>query len=563
MLRTLRAFAWMRWRVLLNSLERTSARDTLERMSLAVDQLGPIVAAVLLVPTLLAMSGLSAYAGYAIATGAGHPLAFEILRYLALGASILAVIGPVFMPVMERANPVRLLLLPIPRSTLYVAQTAGTLADPWILLILPVVVFLPAGLAAGGAFSAAALTLAGGILFVTALAGLSMLTSCVIQLVVRDRQRGELITLVFILAAPVAGMLFNVTSQHGARPHRAAGRPHQERPAQPPGATDVLARRIFTMAPSERYAAATRAGAQGRNTEAASALAALAAAGLIFHGIALMTFERLLASPATTSRRRTARSRSFAAARIPFLSPGTSAVALAQLRLALRTPRGRSSLLSPLVVCGALGAVFLRSGGIDLGPIPSSGIGFATFGGFVSLLAVLPLAMNQFAIDGAGLTLELLSPLSDRELLAGKAWANAAIAAMPAAICILGASILFPGGPFSLWISVPLALVAIYLLVAPIAALASVLFPRAVDLNSIGNRSNAHGLASLIGMGAFVASGLPPLALCLLAASWLERPELAPLLLIAWCAVAFLVSWALFQPVLTLFSKRRENLGMV
>ena len=44
MLRTLRAFAWMRWRVLVNSLERTGARDRLERFSLAVDQLGPIIA---------------------------------------------------------------------------------------------------------------------------------------------------------------------------------------------------------------------------------------------------------------------------------------------------------------------------------------------------------------------------------------------------------------------------------------------------------------------------------------------------------------------------------------
>ena len=44
MLRILRAFAWMRWRVLLNSLERTGARDTLERFSLAIEQLGPIVA---------------------------------------------------------------------------------------------------------------------------------------------------------------------------------------------------------------------------------------------------------------------------------------------------------------------------------------------------------------------------------------------------------------------------------------------------------------------------------------------------------------------------------------
>jgi hypothetical protein len=564
MLRILRAFPWMRWSVLLNSLERTSARDTLERFSLAVDQLGPIIAAALLVPSVLGISALSAYAGFAIATGAGYPITFEVLRYLALGASALAVIGPVLMPVMEQANPVRLLLLPIPRSTLYIAQTSGTLADPWILLMIPVMVFLPAGLAAGGALTAAALALIASVLFLAVLTGLSMLTACVVQLVVRDRRRGELVALVFILVAPLAGMLFNVTSQHGARPRDRTTTAAPEHAAREPRTADVIARRVFTLLPSERYAAATRAGSQDRTAEAAWPLVALAATGLLLHGAALLTFERLLAAPASTSRRRTARGSAIGpAARIPFLSPGASAVALAQIRLALRTPRGRSSLLSPLIVFGALGFVFARSGGIDLGPIPGSGIGFATFGGFVSLLAILPLAMNQFAIDGAGLTLELLSPVPDRDLLAGKAAANGALAAIPAALCILGASLLFPGSPFSLWISVPLALLSVYLLVAPVAAVASTLFPKAVDLNSIGNRSNAHGVAALIGMGASVVSGLPPLALGLLATVWLERPQLAPLLLLAWCAVALALSRALFGPVVTLFSKRRENLGMV
>ena len=39
--RIFRAFLWMRWRVLVNSLERTGSRDTLERFSIAADKLGP------------------------------------------------------------------------------------------------------------------------------------------------------------------------------------------------------------------------------------------------------------------------------------------------------------------------------------------------------------------------------------------------------------------------------------------------------------------------------------------------------------------------------------------
>src|SRR5215212_448435 len=119
----------MRWRVFLNSLERTSARDTLERLSLAVDQLGPIIAGLLLVPSLIGMSLLSGYAGYALATTPSGALTFQILRFLAAAATGLSIIGPILLPGRDRTNPVRLLLLPIPRATLYLAQAASALAE--------------------------------------------------------------------------------------------------------------------------------------------------------------------------------------------------------------------------------------------------------------------------------------------------------------------------------------------------------------------------------------------------------------------------------------------------
>ena len=62
MLRILRAFAWLRWRVLVNSLERTGARDTVERFSLAIEQLGPLIALALLIPSALGLAALSAFA---------------------------------------------------------------------------------------------------------------------------------------------------------------------------------------------------------------------------------------------------------------------------------------------------------------------------------------------------------------------------------------------------------------------------------------------------------------------------------------------------------------------
>ena len=70
-----------------------------------------------------------------------------------------------------------------------------------------------------------------------------------------------------------------------------------------------------------------------------------------------------------------------------------------------------------------------RSGGLSFPGLPiDSGLSLATFGCFVCLFSILPLAMNQFAIDKAGFTRYMLSPLSIRELLQGKAVGNALIA---------------------------------------------------------------------------------------------------------------------------------------
>jgi hypothetical protein len=68
-LRTLRAFVWLRWRMLVNSLEKTGARDRVERFSLAVEKLGPIMAAVLMVPSSLVLAALATGGGYALARG--------------------------------------------------------------------------------------------------------------------------------------------------------------------------------------------------------------------------------------------------------------------------------------------------------------------------------------------------------------------------------------------------------------------------------------------------------------------------------------------------------------
>jgi hypothetical protein len=48
-----------------------------------------------------------------------------------------------------------------------------------------------------------------------------------------------------------------------------------------------------------------------------------------------------------------------------------------------------------------------------------------------------------------------------------------------------------------------------------------------------------------------------------MASSWLQRPSLAPVLLLVWCAVSYGISLLLFIPARRIFAKRRENLAML
>jgi hypothetical protein len=247
---------------------------------------------------------------------------------------------------------------------------------------------------------------------------------------------------------------------------------------------------------------------------------------------------------------------------VPGLSPGASAVAFTQLRLALRTPRGRASLAMPMLIPVLLGVVFSRRGILAVPGVEGErGLAVAAIGVSASILALLPIAMNQFAVDGAGFTRQMLSPLSIRELLDGKAAGNAMIAAIPASICLIVAGVFFGGTHPLLWLGLVVGAAATYLLVAPAAATWSAIFPKTVDMNTISNRSNAHQAAGLLGLLSFLAAAAPPVLLALAALTLLHRPELVPLFLLAWAVIAYGLSRALFVPVRKLVARRSETLA--
>ncbi len=186
------------------------------------------------------------------------------------------------------------------------------------------------------------------------------------------------------------------------------------------------------------------------------------------------------------------------------------------------------------------------------------------FASFICLMSILPIAFNQFAIDKAGLTRALLTPLTDRDYLAGKAVGNAMIVFLPAIVCMAASFALLPGSrTIASWLAIPVALLSVYLLTAPIAAVLSAMFPRVVDLNSIGRGSNAHGLAGLLGFVTFLAAGVPTVAVAAGATRWFGRPLLTLGLMIAWCGITFLIGRGLFAIARRVFATRRENLAML
>jgi hypothetical protein len=396
---------------------------------------------------------------------------------------------------------------------------------------------------------------------VLVIVGLTSLATSLLHLVVRDRRRGELLALLFIIVIPAVSMVPGL--MNGLR-HAQHGKPQPSIESKIPAWMKSAAARSFSIYPPELYARATREGASGEIGVAATCLAGLAAATVFINALGMLAFVKVLDSPGSTGARRTVRTRAAWARKLPGLSRGASAVALAQLRLALRTPRGRSIVLSPMMITGVCLFVFRGRVGSEIGPFSfQGGIPIAAMASFVGLLAVLPIAMNQFAVDNAGLTLALLSPLSDREYLTGKAVGNGLIVLVPVAASLVLSLLVMPGGSPALWLSIPIAMIATYFLVAPVAAVLSALFPRLVDLNSIGRGSNAHGLAAFLGMVSFVAAAAPAILIVFAASALLHRPSLAPALLAGWCAISYAISQLLFIPVRRIFNRRRENLAML
>ena len=94
MVRILRAFAWLRWRMLINSLEKTGARDRLERFSIAMERLGPIMAGVIMIPSTIVLAALAGAGGFSLGRGDQSSLLFAAIRYVLFFGPIASIKSP-------------------------------------------------------------------------------------------------------------------------------------------------------------------------------------------------------------------------------------------------------------------------------------------------------------------------------------------------------------------------------------------------------------------------------------------------------------------------------------
>lgn len=556
----------------MRALTRGRSRDLLERFSIAAESLAPIALFLMVVPAAAGLGVAGFLAGFWIDRPAGAML-LTAVQYAILAIGVFAAFAPLVFPASTQgAGQMRLLLLlPIPRGLLYATQTVGALADPWIAILVPLLVGVPLGVALSGHALASLVMVAAGALLLLAVLGLAMLSASLLQLLLRNRRRGELAMVIAMLIIPAVSMLpsFFLTE---AQERKAGTRAERQADPERSGRNERRDARRFERAvgtvvgalPPGYYVRTASSAATARAGAAAGWVAALGATVAGLHLAGWRVYRRLIETPSTSGGRRARERARQSARRLPGLSAAAAAVAFAFVRLVFRTPRGRTVVFGVVIMMPLLAAMMIRAGGFPMGfATVQPGFGLAIFGVAITLLSLGPMSLNQFAVDRAGLTLQFLAPISDRELLVGKAVGGALAIAGPL-VFVLGLSIaLSPAASPWLWAALALGTIAVYAILAPANAALSALFPRTVNLASIGRDSNAHQGANLLGLIALVASAAPPAAAAAAGLLLFRSEAIAAALVGLWMLAALAIASLALRLVERLLAARRENLALV
>ncbi|HEX6199713.1 MAG TPA: hypothetical protein VF150_05565 [Thermoanaerobaculia bacterium] len=587
------AFAWLRWRILLNGLRRRR-RGRWQRLGAWADLVGKIVLWGMAGSGALGLGVAALFVPWALQPERSTEAQAAVLLVLRGGLAVFTLtilVIPAFQGFSGGSFArTRLLLLPVRHRLLHALETAAHLADPWLLMAVPAL--LAAGVAAVVVAGAGGLVvLAAGVVFALLLAVLSSIAGFGIELLLRNRRRAEtaavVLMVVWITAVMVPGLLDSRReAQRRADLGTEEGAGEVAGEAEPPAATreagegeaadegeeDRPALAVLStfpaalqVVPSEAYARAVFLAVRGRPAAALVPLALLALLAVALHALSHAVWRRLQAEPAVAGGRRGTGALP-RPPRVPGLSPAAAAVAWAQLRGLLRTLVGRLGLfLVPVVTLFLTFTLRARlPGGFGgeeglRGAIPGAGALLVVGATVFALLSVQTFTVNQFAVDGAGFSLARLAPVERRDLVLGKAVAGGLLAG---AFALLGTGVVLPLEPDALpfWPAALLAGASAYLLLAPFYAWVSMVLPKAVDLGRLGKASQPNQVAGLLGVLAIPFAFLPAIVLGGTVFATTRSAAAVTLALALWVAATAVAARLLLRVAADALAAREESI---
>ena len=568
MIRFFRAIAWLRWRILVNSVKGSHRRDLGEQLSRIAAVITPLIIGLMVLPACLSLAVGAFIGGWHMArTGASSQVTIVVARVLLAVVTLAVMLAPMVRSMHgAQVNLVRLRLMPIPTRALHLSELVGGLMDPWLLAMVPAILLLPVGLLAGGAWSAAALALLSGLTLLAVLATLGTLCSSVVSLLFRRRKRAELLTLGLLVSLTMIGFVVPLVEEYFFEGDVAVVIDDVAEGETVPAAPDF--EKMFAWAagfPSELYGKGLRLAAEGQGGAALARLLGLVVTGALLLSLSGRAYRKLLEDPAGGSSARAGGPARIRTPRLPGMSAAASAVALAHARGALRTVRGKLAVyftfmfvvLMYLLLADNFGRLIPSELNLPVGPLLMLlGVGF-------TFLTLQPIILNQFAIDQAGLSLQFTSPISDHELVQGKIVGCGLLAAGSSLLCLLGAAIFARDGHLLYWLSTVLAGLASYLVLAPLCSLLSALLPKTADLNRLGKAGNPHPTAGFVGLLATMLCLAPAAGLYAAGLLLAKNPWLTVTFLAGWTVVAAAVSIPLVRLSVVVVARRRENLLLV
>jgi hypothetical protein len=318
--------------------------------------------------------------------------------------------------------------------------------------------------------------------------------------------------------------------------------------------------------PSELYGRTLDRGADGNLAAAVAPLILLALIGGGVFTLSSRVYRRLLETPEMSSSRRGAgEALALGTRSLPGLSPPTAAVAWTCVRTALRTVKGKLAIYTnPLFVAFFCLLLSREFEGIELAGLR---LGAGALGALISvtfpMLSLQPVLLNFFAVDRAGLTLQFLTPISDRQMVRGKVAGGAILTLGSWMMCLAAAALVTREGPIALWLLTALGGVAGYLIVGPAFAMLSAVLAKAADLGAMGSRGNPNQFAALLSFP-LMPVALGPIVILGLAGQVMFGNLLAGVALMAvWTVVAAGISLALLHLAADILGKRRESLALL